>query len=271
MTHSENKIKECYFFVDEAGDPVFYNKKGKYIVGEEGCSQILLLGFIKTTHPKRLRKALATLHAEVLADEFLQGIPSLKKTAIAFHGKDDVPEVREKVFKLIKQLDFSYHCIVARKIEGTFIKRHKSKESIFYDDLVGKLFENPLHKNDINYIYYATRGSSTRQEFIENAIQSAQNTFSKKWGTPDAHEVIVYPQKPSDEPCLQIVDYMNWAVQRAFQRGEDRYLKFVQEKISYLVDVYDFDKYPKNFYTQANPFSLNKISPLVLGPEGRTA
>jgi len=261
----------CHFFVDEAGDPVFYNKRGEYIVGSEGCSKILLLGFIKTKKPKELRQALAVLHKEVMEDDFLKNIPSMKKTAIGFHGKDDVPEVREKVFKLIKRLDFSYHCIVARKIEDTFKKKHRSNEGVFYDDLVSKLFENPLHKNDLNYIYYATRGSSTRQELIENAIQTAQNTFSKKWGTPDAHEVIVYPQKPNGEPCLQIVDYMNWAVQRAFQRGEDRYLKFVQEKMSYLVDVYDFEKYPKNFYTRANLFSLNKISPLALGPGGRTA
>jgi hypothetical protein len=268
---AEKQLKECYFFVDEAGDPVFYNRKGDYIVGREGCSTILLMGFIKTTKPKELRQAILTLQQEVIADEFLQSIPSLKKTAIAFHAKDDAPEVREKVFKLLKQLDFSYHCIVARKIEDTFKRRHKSKESIFYNDLVSKLFENPLHKNNVNYIYYATRGSRVRQEPIENAIQVAQNTFSKKWGAPDEHQVIVYPQTPSGESCLQIVDYMNWAVQRAFQRGEDRYLNFMLEKMSYLVDLYDFDKYPKNYYNRANPFSLNKISPLVLGPEGRTA
>jgi len=266
-----HKIKECYFFVDEAGDPTFYNRKSEYIVGTEGCSTILLMGFIKTTNPPALRKAILQLQKVIVADEFLQDIPSIKKTAVAFHAKNDVPEVREKVFKLIKQLDFSYHCIVARKIEDTFKRRHKSKEGIFYDDLVSKLFENPLHKNDVNHIYYATRGSSTRQDLIENAIQVAQNTFSKKWGTPDAHEVIVYPQTPSGEPCLQVVDYMNWAVQRMFQKGEDRYFKFVQEKASYIVDLYDFEKYPKNYYNKANPFALNKISPLMLGPEGRTA
>ena len=54
----------------------------------------------------------------------------------------------------------------------------------------------------------------------------------------------------------------NWAVQRAFERGEDRYLKFVEEKISFLVDIYDFKKYPKNFYSRGNKFDLTKISPL---------
>ena len=40
-----------YFFVDESGDPTFYNKEGKFIVGEEGCSKILILGFIRTGNP----------------------------------------------------------------------------------------------------------------------------------------------------------------------------------------------------------------------------
>ena len=44
--------KKLYFFVDEAGDATFYNKYGRLIVGEEGCSKILLLGFIRTEHPE---------------------------------------------------------------------------------------------------------------------------------------------------------------------------------------------------------------------------
>ena len=33
-----------YFFVDESGDSTFYNKSGKCMVGEEGCSKVLILG-----------------------------------------------------------------------------------------------------------------------------------------------------------------------------------------------------------------------------------
>ena len=74
--------------------------------------------------------------------------------------------------------------------------------------------------------------------------------------------VIIQPQSPVGEPCLQIADYMNWAVQRALIKKEDRYLKFVEQKISFLADIYDFDKYPKNFYSRKNKFDLTKISPL---------
>jgi len=97
---------------------------------------------------------------------------------------------------------------------------------------------------------------------MEEAIQSAILTFEKKWRTKIHAEVKVYPQRPEGEPCLQIIDYMNCAVQRAFVRGETRYLNFLKEKISLIVDIYDFNHYPKNYYNRSNPFDVKKISPL---------
>lgn len=257
---SKTNNKLC-FFVDEAGDATFYNKRGRYIVGDEGCSKILLLGFIKTEDPKPLRKAIAELREEITKDRYLEKIPSLKKTMILFHAKDDCPEVRERFYKLIANLDFKAEFIVARKIESIFQKRHKGKENIFYDDLTIKLFQNKLHLAEENDIYFAVRGNKTRQEPLESAIQTAILTFENKWDTKVDSKVNVFPQTPSGEPCLQIADYMNWAVQRAFIKKEDRYFKFVEEKISFVADIYDFNNYPKNFYNKKNKFELTKTSP----------
>ena len=44
----KTKQGKTTFFVDESGDPIFFNKYGKSIVGQEGCSKILLIGFIET-------------------------------------------------------------------------------------------------------------------------------------------------------------------------------------------------------------------------------
>lgn len=251
-----------YFFVDEAGDPTFYNKYGKCIVGNEGCSPILLLGFIRTENPKSLRQAVAELRNEIGSDKYLERVPSLKKSLRCFHAKDDCPEVREKFYKMILKLDFKAEFIVARKKEAIFKKRHKGKPNIFYDDLIAKLFENKLHRAQRNVIYFEVRENKFRQEPLEDAIQTAILAFENKWKIKNSSEINIYPQGPTDENCLQIADYMNWAVQRAFIKQEDRYYKFIEEKVSYLVDIYDFDKYPKNFYSRTNEFSINKISPL---------
>jgi len=256
------KEKEQYFFVDEAGDSTFYDRYGRYIVGKEGCSKILLLGFIKTGNPEPLRKAILQLHKEIKNDSYLKDIPSLKKSHVAFHAKDDTAEVREKVYKTIVSLDFKAEFIAARKIENIFKIRHKGKENLFYDDLTIKLFQNKLHLSENIQIYFAVRGNKTRQAPLEEAILTAKNSFETKHNIKISSTIQITPQSPYGEPCLQIIDYMCWAVQRAFVKGENRYYKFVESKVKFICDVYDIDKYPNNFYNKENPFSVNKISPL---------
>lgn len=255
-----------YFFVDEAGDPSFYNRKKEYIVGKKGCSKILILGFFKTEDPKIIRKKLAELRKEIIKDPYFKNVPSIKnRTSKIFHATDDIPEVREKVYKLINKLPVKSEFIVARKIEKIFNTKHKSSENIFYDGLIIKLFQNQLHKTSKNIIYFAVRGNRARQLPLEEAIKTAVNSFEEKWKTKIESEIKIYPQRPFDEPCLQIIDYLNWAVQRAFLARETRFLDFViDDKISLIIDLYDFKKYKNggNYYNRKNPFDVNKISPL---------
>lgn len=258
----EKEHSKLYFFVDESGDPYFYNRDGQCVVGKEGCSKILIIGLIKTEEPDHLRKAIGSLKEEIQKDEYLKDIPSFPRSVQSFHATDDIPEIRERVYKAIKGLNFKSEFVVARKKESVFISRHKKKPNIFYDDIVSKLFENQLHKSEENVIYFSVRGNRARQEPVEDAIHTAILAFEEKWKTKVNTEIRVYPQRPEGEPCLQIIDYMNWAVQRAFVRGEMRYFNFIKEKISLIVDIYDFDAYPKNYYNRGNPLDVKKISPL---------
>jgi len=254
-------MSKKYFFVDESGDSTFFDRKGTLIVGNEGCSKVLILGFICTDNPKALRRSVAELREEVINDEYLKTIPSMSKTAQHFHAKDDCPEVREKVFKRIKSLDFKAQFIVARKRLDIFQKRHKKNEHIFYNEIVSRLFEKSLHKNQ-NVIYFSKRGSQTKQSHFLDAIQTALLNFEAKYGIQADSYPEVFVQTPKEENLLQVIDYMSWAVFRAFSLRDVRYLNFVRDKISLLVDIYDFDKYPKNFYDKRNVFDINKISPL---------
>ena len=55
---------------------------------------------------------------------------------------------------------------------------------------------------------------------------------------------------------------MNWAVYRAFTRGEMRYFRVVEEKVKLLVDLYDTANYPQNWYSRRSPFDTTKVTPL---------
>lgn len=260
-----NIYNNNYFFVDESGDTTFYNRKGEWIVGEDnGSSLILVMGFIRTTEPEFLRKKLNELKRELSNDEYLKDIPSMSKTKLAFHAKDDCPEVRYRVFKLLKELPFSCNIVVARKTKHVFEKFEGNTQKL-YDSLITHLFKNILHLSSNNYIYIATRGSKKRQEPLERAIQDALKYTEEKLSMPIVSNQQILPQTPSGEACLQIVDYCNWAVQRAFLKGDMRYYNFLKEKFGLIVDLYDFKKGWKNFYSKSNPFDIKNISPLRLG------
>jgi hypothetical protein len=258
----KTKPGSLWFFVDESGDPTFYDRKGNLIVGQSGCSPILILGFIETQNPDAIRQAVLTLQQEVIKDPYFWDFPSIQKTAIAFHAKDDVPEIRYRFLKLISDLDFHAQFIVARKIERVFRNNFNAQEAAFYDHLVSLLFQNALHRFENNFIYYAKRGSRDRQAPLLNAIQGGLERFATKWHVQPASTFTIQAQTPVGEPCLSVIDYMNWAVYRAFTRQEMRYFRTVETKVDLLVDLYDQQKYPNNWYNQRNPFNINKITPL---------
>lgn len=259
----QNNIKEKnYFFVDESGDPVFYDRYGRYIVGKEGCSNILVIGFIMTDKPEILRKEILALREEIINDKYLSGIPSVESTKKYFHASVDAPEIREKFFKLIIKLDFKAEIFVARKKEKIFRNRHRANPNVFYDDIVAKLFKNKLHLAKKCFIYYEVRGNRNRQKPFEDAIRTAINLFESRWGVKNDSEIKIFPMSSVGEPCLQVIDYINWAVQRAFIKKDERFVKFVEEKISLICDVYDSDNYPNIYYGKKNKFDVNKISPL---------
>ncbi|MDR1113903.1 MAG: DUF3800 domain-containing protein [Candidatus Margulisbacteria bacterium] len=252
---------EKYYFVDESGDPTFFNKYGECLLGRNGCSPLLILGFVRTDNPREIREAITALHKNIASNEYLKDIPSINKTNLTFHAKDDVPEVREKVFTVIKALDFKAEFIVARKRMDIFNKRHKRNENVFYNEIVSRLFENKLHTQD-NIICFSKRGNKLKQEHMQGAIQSAILNFENKTSRKIETSTKIIIQTPTKEPCLQVIDYINWAVQRMFIKREMRYFNFMKDKISFICDIYDFEKYPNNFYNKKNEFSLEKISPL---------
>jgi len=252
-----------YYFVDEAGDPNFFGRGGAILLGTEGCSPILALGFAECTEPRHIRQAVGNLRRQILDDPYFRDVPSIRKTAVAFHAKDDVPEVRHLVFKTLVDLEFKVQVVVGRKILRMFSKRFCGSKARFYDDLVSRLFENVLHRSERNVICFSARSSKARAEPYLQAIRNGIARFEAKWDHTVRSQVDVMVQRPREEPCLQVVDYALWAVYRAFTRGEMRFFESIRDKFSLIVDLYDRDNYPRTYYDRENnPFHAQKISPL---------
>jgi hypothetical protein len=67
------------YFVDEASDRTLFNRKGRLIVGDEGCSRFFMLGKLEIEEPAVLSAQLATLRHELVADPYFKAVPSMQR------------------------------------------------------------------------------------------------------------------------------------------------------------------------------------------------
>ena len=258
-----------HYFVDEAGDPTLFGQRGKVLVGSEGCSKYFILGKLDVADPALLASEMTGLRARLLADPYFQGVPSMQpeqgKTAIALHAKDDLPEVRREVFNLLLTQKVQFFAVVRDKAVITKkVIEHNKKQPKYryhpnqlYDRCVSRLFKERLHKDDGYSIFFARRGKSDRTEALAKALEAARNAFRKSWGIAGTAPIEIIPGNPAEVVCLQAVDYFLWALQRFYEKDEDRFLNLIWPQTKLVIDVDDTrDKAYGVYYTQSNPLTL---------------
>jgi len=223
-----------------------------------------MLGYVRTETPEVVRRALEDLRKNLASDPLFATIPSFQKsTSLSFHAKNDSPEVRAEVFKLLRELPIQGQFIFARKRLSTFRNAFSSKEGRFYDHLVTRLFKRSLHLAVDNRIYFEKRGSRSRQKPLTDAVNRAVAEFQTAYRSVGVTNFSILSQTAVGEPCLQAADYFLWAVQRLFVRGEERFFLAIEDQVEFVWDLYDTERYPKNIYNRkTNPLRANKISPL---------
>jgi hypothetical protein len=264
--------RTCHYFVDEAGDGTLFNKKKQVVVGREGCSSYFILGVLEVAQPQALHDALEILRAELIADTYLAKVPSMQleqnKTARAFHAKDDCAEVRREVYRLLMQHELRFFALVRDKttIAAKVQERNRVSSAYryhpnhLYDRCVARLFKERLHQEEGYLIQFSRRGNRARTDALENAIEVARNNMRASWGIEASAPIEVRAAKPSEAGGLQAVDYFLWALQRLYERGEERYREFLATKARLVhgVDdtrVNDYGVY----YTEKNPLQKEKI------------
>lgn len=259
-----------YYFVDEAGDPMLFNRKKQLVVGNAGCSTYFILGKVDVDEPTTVSTELESLRQQLLADPYFKGVPSMqpeqKKTALGFHAKDDLPEVRREVFQWLAGQPIRFYAVVRdKRIIAQKVQEQNRKKPLYryhpnqlYDRCISQLFQERLHKHDGYKIYFARRGSSDRTEALRKALEAARTSFYRKWGIAGTAPIEIMAAKSIDVVCLQAADYCLWALQRLYECGEDRFLNLLAAKVGLIYDVDDTRASPAGaYYTQRNPLTLD--------------
>ena len=260
--------KTRYFFVDEAGDPILFNAGGRIIVGEGGCSSHFILGALDVADPLALGTGMRSLHEDIRRDPLYQGVESMRpergKTHRLLDAKDDLPEIRDRVFRFLMGQNVRFYAVVRDKRGlATHVKNLNALSMAYhytgnalYDEMVKRLFKDRLHKEDAYRVVFATRGSKDRTKALAQALQDARTNFQKKWGIASTAPIEVAALHAHEEYALQATDYFLWALMRCYSKGEDRFIRAIWERVALVHDVDDRRKSPAGcYYSTKNPLT----------------
>ena len=290
---SPKEIEEVQrLFVDEAGDPSMFTKRGFPIVDTPGCSRFFMLGKLEVEDSERLAVAMTDLRNGLIADPYFAGVesfrPERKKTALKFHAKDDLPEVRYLVFRLLREFGSAlrFHAVVCDKASIIKVEKEKRERdaayryapNALYDSLVRSLF-NKLHRFADRYdLCVAKRGNKDRNQAITLALAHAERDFESNYGFSRGgiERWTVNISNPETSVCLQAVDYYLWAIQRFYETRydpstgariidkdsgqalrEDRFVNMLWPQIGEIHDLHFGPEYG-TFYTALKPISLEE-------------
>jgi hypothetical protein len=274
MTDHRQRPPRMHHFIDEAGDLSLFNRRKQVVLGTEGVSKFFMVGAAFVADPEALDEQLASLRKSVLSDPLLNRVPSLdparRKTAIAFHAKDDLPEVRYKVFTLLAASEVQIFAVVRTKqalVEQArllFRRGIRLSENEIYDELLSRLLRNRLHLAESNSIVVARRGTRDRKDALTAALGRAQENFAAKWGVRNFGPCEIATAYPHESGGLQAADYFLWALQRLYERHEDRYFAPLAKHYRIIMDLDDTRrKAYGEWYSDSNPLTLEKLKPVT--------
>ena len=262
-THSSVR----HYFIDEAGDSTLFSAKGKVLIGTEGCSRFFILGLLDVPNPMELQRSFDDLRGRLMNDPYFRDVPSMqekaRKTALAFHANNDLPEVRREVFPLLRNMDgLSFFAVVADKWRALEYVRQRNETNPhyryhpnrLYDYLIPRLFKERLHQCSRYDIIFSKRGKSDRAAALRQGLEKARNDFAERQNILGDVSLKVSVATPKQHAGLQAVDYFVWALQRLYERGEDRYVKYLWKAFRLVQDIDDRRAAGYGvYYTQKKP------------------
>jgi hypothetical protein len=234
--------------------------------------------------PEGLANRVRVLRGEILADPYFAGVESLKpdrqKTAVCFHAKDDIPEIRQLVFRLLANEAVTFYAVVRSKAGLAIDVRNRNKQNPdyryhpnkLYDEMVRRLFRDRLHKHDSYQVYFASRGSKDRTRALKSALEQARENFKRQWGIVTSAPIEVAAMASQHSESLQAVDYYLWALQRLYTKGEDRFLRSVWHQVGLIHDVDDRRKSPAGAcYSPKKAMTADSLQKNArdIGPSGK--
>lgn len=204
-----------YLFVDEAGNFDFSARGSRYFI----LTSITMATCAVGHELLELRRRLAW-----------DGLPLLAE----FHASEETQSVRDHVFGLLDAHEF--------RIDATIIDKRKVRPHLAVDESLFYKTAWYLHAKYLLgrvgsaggelLVVSATLGTKKRQQSLSTAVN---DVILQTAGHLDVKTAF---WSAASEPCLQVADYCSWAIQRKWERADNRSYLLIADKIASEFDVF---------------------------------
>jgi hypothetical protein len=208
-------MTERYVFADEAGNFDFSNGRD--------ASRYFVLCTVMAEHCAA-GDALLALRREL-------GWRGIHLDRV-FHATEDSQAIRAEVFALLGAHDFWIDATILEKRKA---QPHLRDEASLYKMawyLHFKYLAKQMRSSDRLFVAASSLGTKRARGALHAAIDDVVHRLSPC----SSHRVAFWPAE--SDPCLQVADYCTWAIQRKWERGDDRSYVLIVPKVRSEFDVW---------------------------------
>lgn len=153
-----------------------------------------------------------------------------------FHATEDKQKVRDRVFAVIQQsLDHV-------RVDSVIVEKAKTypevkEDRVFYPQMMGYLLKFVLKRlpweTDETIVITDRIPINKKRQLIEKSVKE---TLAEMLQTGKKYRVLHHESKS----CygLQVADYFNWAIYRAWENGDRRSLSLVEQAVQSQFDIF---------------------------------
>ncbi len=177
--------------------------------------------------PSTARSAILCLHSGAISGGGGQHLDRV------FHATEDPQAVRDEVFALLVDMDCWVDATILEKRKA---QPHLREEASLYKMAWYLHFKHlawTMRSSDRLFVAASSLGTKKARGALHTAVDDVVRQLSPC----DSHRVAFWPAE--SDPCLQVVDYCTWAIQRKWERTDSRSHALIAPKIRSEFDAWE--------------------------------
>lgn len=230
------KSGELVIYVDESGSPDVISTTGEDLLSLGRTPRHLVIAALRCPDPNLVAREMRALIAWADA---LAGRRRPRGPLTHLHAAHDDDAVRVRVYEALARLPIKATAIVMDKSQLDPALPWYSDRTVFYNEMAGRLLCDSLHLYDRTRIIFSKKNFDTRADLV-----TMIETVGEQWSDYVARVELPIPalvtarhEAARMNVGLQAVDYIAWALFRAFEADDLRYYNLVKPIVRHVYDL----------------------------------